>query len=267
MKKIFIFLAVIIAIVGGVFWFISSDQLNALIKEQIEIQGKKFTEQTVAVEKVEMKILQGAGTINGIVVNNPQGYSTTPLFSLNEITLDINLESLPKVKEGGPVVLDAIVINSPEALVEFGKNGSSNIQDVLDAVNRNIPKSSPDKAETSTTNTADPRITVKKLVLAGVTLRVDLTELGNTKHKKILPDINLADIGGKEGIPASEFGGELIKRSLSAIWKSAKKDQEKIIKEQLKEKAKEKLKEKIDEKLGDKLKDKAPKALTDLLGG
>ena len=265
MKKLFIFLAVVIVVVGGVFWFISSDQLNALIKEQIEIQGKKFTEQTVTVEKVEMQILQGAGTINGIVVNNPQGYSTTPLFSLNEITLDINLESLPKVKEGGPIVLDAIVINSPEALVEFGKNGGSNIQDVLDAVNRNIPKSS-ETAETNTVNTTDPRITVKKLVLAGVTLRVDLTELGNTKHKKILPDINLADIGGKQGIPASEFGGELIKRSLSAIWKSAKKDQEKIIKEQLKEKAKEKLKEKLDEKLGDKLKDKAPKALTDLLG-
>jgi len=260
MKKTFIFLAVVIAVVGGVFWFISSDQLNALIKEQIEVQGQKFTEQAVTVKTVDMKILQGAGTIKDLVVNNPQGYSTTPLFSLNEVTLDINLESLPKVKEGGPIVLDAIIINAPEALVEFGKNGGSNIQDVLDAVNKKLPK--PTSSETADTNTTEHRITVKKLVLAGVTLRVDLTERGNTKHKKILPDINLTNIGGEQGLPASEFGGELIKRSLSAIWKSAKKDQERIIKEQLKEKAKGKLKK----SLKDKLKGKAPKLLGDLLG-
>lgn len=257
MKKLIIFLAVIIAIVGGVFWFISSDQLNAIIKEQIEVQGNKFTEQTVSVEKVDIKILQGAGTINGLVINNPKGYSTTPLFALNEITLDINLESLPKVKEGGPVVLDALIINAPEALVEFTKNGSSNIQEVLDAIEKNIPKSS-STSQASTSDTLDPRITVQKLVLAGVTLRVDLTELGNTTHKKVLPDINLTNIGGEKGLPASEFGGELIKKALSAIWKSAKKDQEKIIKEQLKEKAKEELK--------DKLKNKTPKLLSDLLG-
>ena len=208
-------------------------------------------------EKVDIKILQGAGTINGLVINNPKGYSTTPLFALNEITLDINLESLPKVKEGGPVVLDALIINAPEALVEFTKNGSSNIQEVLDAIEKNIPKSS-STSQASTSDTLDPRITVQKLVLAGVTLRVDLTELGNTTHKKVLPDINLTNIGGEKGLPASEFGGELIKKALSAIWKSAKKDQEKIIKEQLKEKAKEELK--------DKLKNKTPKLLSDLLG-
>ncbi|MDP7593185.1 MAG: hypothetical protein QF552_10930 [Litorilituus sp.] len=262
MKKLIIVLGVIIAVIGGVFWFISSDQLNALIKEQIETQGHKFTEQTVAVEKVEMNILQGAGTINGLVINNPTDYSTTPLFSLNEVTIDINLASLPKVKDGGPIILDAVIISSPEAFVEFTKSGRTNIQDVLDAVNRNTSKSATQSQQTSESGKLVPNIAIKKLVLAGVTLRADLTALGNTTHKKILPDINLANIGSEKGIPASELGGTLIKKSLSAIWKSAKQEQEKIIKEQLKEKAKEKLKE----KLGEKLKGKAPKLLNDLLG-
>ena len=103
---------------------------------------------------------------------------------------------------------------------------------------------------------------MKKFVLAGVALRVDLTKLGNTTHKKTLPDINLSNIGGTDGLPANELGGVMIKKALSAIWKEAKNSQKDIIKDEVKEKAKEKLKEKF----GDKLKDKAPKALTDLLG-
>ena len=54
---------------------------------------------------------------------------------------------------------------------------------------------------------------MKKFVLAGVALRVDLTKLGNTVHKKILPDINLSDIGGENGLPANELGGVMIKKA------------------------------------------------------
>jgi len=44
MKKIIIFTALILAIGGGAFWFLTSDKLNEIIAEQIEVQGKKFTE-------------------------------------------------------------------------------------------------------------------------------------------------------------------------------------------------------------------------------
>ena len=261
MKKLIIFTVLILAIGGGAFMFLSSDKLNEIIAEQIEIQGKKFTEQVVTVEKVDMQLFSGAGTINGLILNNPSGFTTTPLFALNEITLDINIESLAGVRDGKPIVIDAIVIDKPEALVEFNESGGSNIQVILDAINKNIPQSAGSDG-TNASQTDTPKILVKKFVLAGVALRVDLTKLGNTIHKKTLPDINLSNIGGTDGLPANELGGVMVKKALSAIWKEAKNSQKDIIKDKLKEKAKEKLKE----KLGDKLKGKAPKALTDLLG-
>lgn len=257
MKKLIIFTALILAIGGGAFWFLSSDKLNELIAEQIEIQGKKFTEQVVTVEKVDMQLFSGASTINGLIINNPTGFTTTPLFALNEITLDINIESLAEVRDGKPIVIDAIIIDKPEALVEFNETGGSNIQVILDAINKNLPESSAGN-ETSASEANAPKIRVKKFILAGVALRVDLTKLGNTTHKKTLPDINLSNIGGEDGLPANELGGVMIKKALSAIWKEAKNSQKDV----LKDKAKQKLKE----KLGDKLKGKAPKALTDLLG-
>lgn len=247
MKKVIIFVALILAIAGGAFWFITSDKLNELIAEQIEVQGKKYTEQLVTVEKVDMKLLSGAGTINDLILNNPSGFATTPLFALNEITLDINIESLAGVRDGKPIVIDAIIIDKPEALVEFNEVGGSNIQVILDAIDKNIPKSSaPEPSagnETNTSQANSPKIRVKKFVLAGVALSVDLTKLGNTTHKKILPDISLSNIGGEDGLPANELGGVMIKKALSAIWKEAKNSQKDVLKDQAKDKVKEKANE------------------------
>lgn len=244
MKKIILVLfALVLVVGGGAFWFLTSDKLNVLIEEQIALQGSKFTDQEVTVNKVDMQLLHGAGTIKGLVVNNPKGYSSVPLFSMDEITLDINLESLTTMGKSKPIVIDAIVIAQPEVLVEFNETGGSNIQEVLDAINKNLPKSSSTSKSTTDTSSisgAEPRIRVKKFVLAGVALRVDLTKLGNTTHKKTLPDINLSNVGGDAGLPASELGGELIKRALSAIWKSAKKEQQKVIEDQVKDKVKNK---------------------------
>lgn len=260
MKKLIIFITLLLVIGGGAFWFLTSDKLNSLIAEQIEIQGKKVTEQLVTVDKVDMQLFSGAGTINGLIINNPSGYtSTTPLFALNEITLDINIESLAGVSEGKAVLIDAIIIDSPEALVEFNESGGSNIQVMLDAINKNIPQSSTAN-ESNTSKTDTPKIRVKKFVLSGVALRVDLTKLGNTTHKKILPDINLANIGGENGIPADELGGVMIKKALSAIWKEAKNSQTDLLKEQAKEKVKEEV-----EKVKEKAKDKAKEKVGDLL--
>jgi hypothetical protein len=246
MKKLIIFITLILAIAGSAFWFLTSDKLNAIIAEQIEVQGKNLTEQLVTVKKVDMQLLSGAGTIHGLILNNPSGFTTRPLFALDEITLDINLESLAGVSEGKPIVIDAIVIDKPEALVEFNETGSSNIQVILDAINKNRPHSSA-STEKSADQTNSPKIRVKKFVLAGVALRVDLTKLGNTTHKKTLPDINLSNIGGEDGLPANELGGVMIKKALSAIWKEAKNAQKDMLKDQVKEKIKDKAKEKASE--------------------
>lgn len=191
-----------------------------------------------------MKLFEGAGTINGLVLGNPKTYSAPSVFSLQEITLDINLASLTT----DLIVIDEIIINKPEAVVEFTENGGANIKDILDIINKNIGSSIESSASKENTPSAkaEPIIRVNKFVLAGVALTVDLSKLGNKSHTSNLADINLTNIGGTSGMPASQLGGELIKRALSSIWKQAKKEQQEILENQ----AKDKLKEKAEEKLG-----------------
>jgi len=245
-------IVVILLFCGGALWFLAGESLNQFIKAQIETVGKQATEQTVTVDKVDIILAQGAGTILGINLANPENYQAKNVISLGEITLDINLKSLVKSKDEKPIVIDAIIIKDVKTFVEFNQTGGSNIKELIDIINKNTDKSS-SKTEESPKESPDatePKISVTKVILAGTALNVDLTALGNKVHALTLPDINLTNIGGEAGMPASQLGNEILKQALNKIWQKTKKVQ----------------KEKILKKAKDELKDKAKKKLADLFG-
>ncbi len=235
-------MGLLLLISAGAFVLLSSDAINLLIKQQIEEVGSKVTNQKVTLTKVNMNIVKGAGTLNGLVISNPPKYKAASVFSVQETTLDINLKSLPTEL----IVIDKIFINKPETVVEFTENGGSNIKEILDAINHNISSGAAEKSQqASSSDKADPIMRVDKFVLAGVALTIDLTKLGNKIHQITLPDIVLTNVGGKKGMPASVLGAELAKQALSAIWQQAKRKQTKVLKDKMTEKIKDKVTEKI----------------------
>ena len=85
------------------------------------------------------------------------------------------------------------------------------------------------------------------LKLALKSLTVDLSALGNKEHSAVLQDIELTNIGGNKGLPASEIGGVIIKEALAKIWAETKNTQKKQLKKQATDKLKEKAKKKLSE--------------------
>ncbi len=244
MKKVAIIVTFLALIVGSIFLFLTGDALNELVKSKIEEVGKQVTEQTVTVESVEIKLFDGTGKINNVVLPNPEKYSADIAFSLKEITLAIDSASFAT----DLIVIDKIIINKPEAFVEFTQSGSSNIQDILDAIKRNSPKPNNEEIleKSDKPKTREPFIRVNHFVLANTALTMDLSKLDNKVYELTLADINLTNIGGDRGVPASKFGAELLKQALSSIWVQAKKEQKEKLKEQFKNKIKDKLKGFID---------------------
>ncbi|MDT0602991.1 hypothetical protein [Thalassotalea castellviae] len=244
MKFLASIVVVILLACGGALWFLAGGSLNEFVKGQIETVGKQITEQKVAVNSVDIKLTQGAGSIIGISLANGSEYNYPHAFTLGEVTLDINVESLTQE----PIIIDAIIIKDPKAFVEFTASGASNMKDLIDTIQKNIPNAGQKNADTESASTkAEPKLSVSKVVLAGTALTVDLSALGNKEHSATLPDIILNDIGGKDGLPASELGGVIVKEALSAIWKETKNTQ----KEQLKKQATDKLKDKAKKKLSE----------------
>ncbi|MDG1752435.1 MAG: hypothetical protein P8I03_12355, partial [Thalassotalea sp.] len=222
MKLLASIAVVILLACGGALWFLAGGSLNEFIKLQIETVGKQITEQKVAVNTVDIQLTNGAGSILGLSIENPKQYAYPHAFTLGEITLDINVESLTKE----PIVIDAIVIKDPKAFVQFTSSGESNIKDLLDIIKKNIPDANEETAEKEPAGSKpEPKISVSKIILAGTALTVDLSALGNKEHSAVLQDIVLTNIGRKDGLPASELGGVIVKEALSAIWTETKNTQ------------------------------------------
>lgn len=244
MKILASIVVVVLLLCGGALWFLAGGSLNELVKQQIETQGKTLTEQQVTVNAVDIKAAQGAGSILGISLPNPNSYTYPNAFTLGEVTLDINLEDTSR----DHIVLDAVVIKDPKAFVQLTETGGSNIKELLDIIEKNTPKSSQDNSQPTTdSGVAEPNISISKLVLAGTALTVDLSALGNKEHNAALPDITLSNIGGEAGVPVSQVGSVIMKEALSAIWKQTKKVQKDKIKQQATDKLKEKAKKKLSE--------------------
>ena len=113
MKKVAVIVTFLALIIGSIFLFLTGDALNELVKSKIEEVGKQVTEQTVTVENVEIKLFDGTGKINNVVLPNPEKYSADVAFSLKEITLAIDSASFAT----DLIVIDKIIINKPEVLL------------------------------------------------------------------------------------------------------------------------------------------------------
>jgi len=240
-NKLASFVIIILLICGGALWFLASGSLNDLIKQQIEVQGNKITNQVVKVDNVNMELAKGSGAINGFSLGNPETYKYPHAFSFETILLDINLKSVTE----DPIVIDEIKIANPQAFVELTQSGKANLKDILDEIEKNIPKGEGETTPTEQTSQKEPNIRVSKLILSSTSLSLDLSALGNKEHQLVLPDIHLTNIGGEAGLPASQLGAEIAKQALSSIWKQAKSEQKKKLTEKVKEKIKNKLKEKL----------------------
>lgn len=244
MKLLASIAVVILLACGGALWFLAGGSLNEFIKQQIETVGKQVTEQKVTVKNVDIQLTKGAGSILGVSLENGTGYNYPHAFTLGEVTLDINVESLT----GEPIIIDAIIIKDPKAFVEFTASGQSNIKDLLDNIQKNMPNAEQKNIDSDAPSTKpEPKLSVSKVVLAGTALTVDLSALGNKEHSATLPDIILNNIGGKDGLPASELGTVIVKEALSAIWKETKNTQKAQLKKQATDKLKDKAKKKLSE--------------------
>ncbi len=242
MNKLATIALIILLSCGGALWFLANGSLNEYIKQQIELVGHNLTEQTVTVNVVNIKPSQGIGMIQGISVANIKGYSQPNIFSLDNIKLDINIKSL--LEES--IVIDEIVIDKPQFFIEVNKAGQANIKELIDIIQSHLPASNaPAENKTQNSTKNEPKIRLEKFILAGSTLTLDLTQLGNKVHQLSLTDINIANIGGETGLPASQLGGELAKQMLKAVWAKAKSEQKKIIKDKLKNKATDAVKDKL----------------------
>lgn len=163
--------------------------LGGIVKSAVNKFGPTLTQTKVVLDGAQISPLSGIGTLTGLSVGNPTGWSAGDAFRLGKIHLNVEPFSLLKEQ----IVINELVIEKPEFHYET-KIIASNIGDLLKNIEQTMGSSS--GTETPTKDGKPIKIIVKKLVLKDGSVALSAGTQGVTMP---LPEINMADLGVKEG--------------------------------------------------------------------
>ncbi|MBX3750590.1 MAG: hypothetical protein KF897_10935 [Opitutaceae bacterium] len=177
--------------------------LGSVVKAGVNTFGPKLTQTKVALAGANISPLTGSGSLSGLAVANPKGWSDADAFYLGKIHVDVE----PFSVLGDHIVINEIIIDQPEFLYET-KLVSSNIKDLL----KNIEEFTGKGGEEPKTESGQPiKFVVKKFRLTNGTARLGL---GAGAIPLPLPPISLDDIGVKEGGITPDQLADVIMRSV-----------------------------------------------------
>lgn len=89
-KKLLVSVLLVIAIlIGGAFFYIDS-----IVKTGIEVVGSEVLGTGVTVDSVSISPLSGTGSIRGLTIENPEGFSADNIMELGEVRIALNVASL-----------------------------------------------------------------------------------------------------------------------------------------------------------------------------
>lgn len=211
MKKLLIILGCLLALVV-VAAVVASFFLGSIVTKGVNTFAPKITGTPVTLESARISPLSGAGTLNGLFVGNPEGWTGDKAFSFAKVHVSVQPMSLL----GDHIVVKEVLIDAPEFVYET-KFVSSNIKDLLANIEKNTGGPAP--AEQPVTKDGKPlKFEVKSFRLqnAKVTLGV-----GPTAVTVPMPPIVLTDLGTKEGgITADQLASKVVTNILGNIGKA-----------------------------------------------
>jgi hypothetical protein len=221
-------LVIVAAVIAGVWMLLSN--LNSLVAGIIEDEGTKVTETSVTVSGVEIKLREGSGSIDNLAIASPPGYEADRVFSLGNITVDLDLESL----RSDPIVIDEVRISAPEVNAEFKESGASNIDEIRKRVQAYSAGNGGGDSGGDAGGGEAKKIRIKTFVFEKGRIAVDASALGVEKRTVDLPEFRLTNLGGPGGATPDAIAKEVMAAVAKQVTKEiAQSEAKKLIEDQL----------------------------------
>lgn len=183
--------------------------LGSIVKAGVSTFAPKLTQTTVELSGARISPLTGSGTLSGLAVGNPKGWSDRNAFYLGKIHVEVQPFSI----FGNHIVIEEIMIDQPEFVYET-KIVSSNIKDLLNNIEA-FTNNGRAEAKPVTEGGEPIKFIVKKFRLTNGTAKLGA---GPAAIPVPLPTISLDDLGVKEnGITPDQLAGAVMKSVLGDI--------------------------------------------------
>ncbi len=185
--------------------------LDAIVKREIESYGSQLTGTVVRVDSVTLNPTSGEGTIRGLTIANPAGYTAGDAFELDAISVQVQ----PATLTSDLVVVDKVIVESPRIHYVMSGVKDSNISKIIDNVKAS---SGGDSASSdSSSDSGDSRMVVRRFSFQGGEMNADSqVPLGSDLEVK-LPGLSLSNVGGSGGSSPSEVGKEILDAYLTRV--------------------------------------------------
>jgi hypothetical protein len=229
---------VLLAVVAAAIHYMSRN-VDRIAAGLIEKHGSAATGTRVRVGAVAIDLRAATGTVSGLSVANPEGFTDEAAIEFGDLNLGLDAKSL----FSDPVVVQNIAVDDAVLRIEQ-LGGRNNLQTLLDNLRSNTAG---EPAEPD----IGPRVVIQRFALSGATASLSVPELDEQRSVEV-PDIVLTGIGQKSG---GGTGAELAREIL-----------EPVLREALQSSAAQGVKEKVREELGEKAGELAD-GLLDRLGG
>lgn len=189
MKKTLLYLGIAVVALALIGYVTLQFFLGGMVKAGVNKFGPMMTQSKVELSGANLSPLSGVGTLSGLVVGNPQGWSEAPAIQLGRVHVDMEPFSVFK----DHIVINEILIEQPQFNYET-KIVASNIGDLLKNIEAAVGGN---KAAEPTAKDGKPiKMVIKKFTLKDGTVRLGV---GPAAVALPMPPVNLTDIGTAEG--------------------------------------------------------------------
>jgi hypothetical protein len=209
-KKIGIGVAVLLIITAGAGWYLLSN-LDSIIKAAISKYGSAATLTSVNVDGVKLSLTSGEGIVSGLIVGNPQGFTSPFAISVDSMTVQVDTSTLAG---NGPIVIKTIYITQPHVTYEItagaslmGVSTNSNLQ----AIQRNVQSTTAAPAAPPPSSTPARKEIIQDLYVTGGEISLDAAVLKGNGITVPLPPIHLTNIGASSGgVTPAQVAGQIL---------------------------------------------------------
>lgn len=191
------------AVVAAVLFFLLISNLDDIVKGAIEKYGSRATRTAVTVASVRLNIRDGEGSIHGLSIGNPGGFSAPHAFNLEAISLAIDTASV----RNDPVIIEKVQISGPWVIYEVDPSGKSNMQEINK--NLGLEKRSGQPAGEGKKG-REKKIIIKDFIIENGRVEIRVAALPGEPIFATLPKIHLKNLGGRGGETPSEIATQVL---------------------------------------------------------
>lgn len=207
-KILGVLLIVVVIVVAGSLYYLDSG-----IKKVVETFGPDYTLTRVELADVSLSPFSGKGSLSGLAVGNPQGFSGANAFYLGEISIVVDTQTI----NADPVIIPSVRISAPRITFEQGKKGS-NLQHLLKNIEQSTGAKNTSASSKEASESEGKKVIIKDLQVTGGRVSYINALLGSQAIELDLPDIQMTGIGEKSN---GASGAEVVEQLIAAINKSA----------------------------------------------